>query len=67
MGAGSRRRRIPEWEQPDTRIEAHFRTRVAATLPNGVLVGRLDAEKYTARRDLTADGADFESLCGFDE
>ena len=29
--------------------------------------GMIEAEKYTARRDLTADGVDFESLYGFDE
>lgn len=52
---------------PHTRIHAHFRTRAAALLPSRVAEGRREAEKYTARRDLTADGVDFESLCEWDE
>ena len=52
---------------PHTSLKAHFRTRGAAMLPNRVTGSRLGHEKYTARRDLTADGVDFESLYGFDE
>ena len=52
---------------PCTRVEAYFRTRGAAQLPNRAAEEWLRVEKYTARRDLTADGVDFESLYGFDE
>lgn len=52
---------------PSTSVDAYFHTRAAALLPNRVLGGRLKREKYTARRDLTADGVDFESLCEWDE
>lgn len=52
---------------PGTRIEALFHTRGAARPPNRAAEGVIEAEKYTARRDLTADGVDFESLCEWDE
>ena len=52
---------------PHTRIHAHFRTRGAAGSANRVEEEWLWVEKYTARRDLTADGVDFESLCEWDE
>lgn len=52
---------------PHTSVEAYFHTRAAAGRANWVLGGRLEHEKYTARRDLTADGVDFESLCEWDE
>ena len=52
---------------PCTRVKAHFHTRVAAGPPNRVIGCVVGVEKYTARRDLTADGVDFESLYGFDE
>lgn len=52
---------------PDTRVKAYFRTHGAAGRPNRAAEEWLWAEKYTARRDLTADGVDFESLYGFDE
>ena len=52
---------------PCTSVEAYFRTRSAAMLPNWVEEEWVRVEKYTARRDLTADGVDFESLYGFDE
>ena len=52
---------------PHTSVKAHFHTRGAAGRPNRAVEERDRAEKYTARRDLTADGVDFESLCGFDE
>ena len=52
---------------PHTRVPAHFRTRVTAQPPNRAAEEWREAEKYTARRDLTADGVDFESLYGFDE
>lgn len=52
---------------PRTNMNAYFRTRAAATPLNRALGGRLEHEKYTARRDLTADGVDFESLCEWDE
>ena len=52
---------------PHTRVSAYFRTRVTALLPNRAAEERDGVEKYTARRDLTADGVDFESLYGFDE
>lgn len=48
---------------PGTSVEAHFRTRVAARPLLWLVEGWLEHEKYTARRDLTADGVDFESLC----
>lgn len=51
---------------PHTRVEAYFRTRGAAEAPNWLCGWVIRAEKYTARRDLTADGVDFESLYGFD-
>ena len=52
---------------PHTSVKAYFRTRGTALLPNRVTESGLEREKYTARRDLTADGVDFESLYGFDE
>lgn len=52
---------------PCTSVEAYFRTRVTARPPNRAMEEVMRVEKYTARRDLTADGVDFESLCGFDE
>lgn len=52
---------------PHTCVEVCFRTRVAAGAPNRAEEEWLGAEKYTARRDLTADGVDFESLCEWDE
>lgn len=52
---------------PHTRIETHFRTSVTAMPPNRAVEKLVGAEKYTARRDLTADGVDFESLCEWDE
>lgn len=52
---------------PHTRVKAHFRTHVTARPPNWAAEEWMGVEKYTARRDLTADGVDFESLCGFDE
>lgn len=52
---------------PHTRVEVVFRTRGTAWPPNRAEEEGLGAEKYTARRDRTADGVDFESLCGFDE
>lgn len=52
---------------PCTSVEAHFRTHAAATLANRAAEEWLWVEKYTARRDLTADGVDFESLCEWDE
>lgn len=52
---------------PDTRVKAHFHTRGTALPPNQAIGCVVGAEKYTARRDLTADGVDFESLYGFDE
>ena len=50
-----------------TRVHAYFRTRAAAMPPSWVAEEWFGVEKYTARRDLTADGVDFESLYGFDE
>lgn len=52
---------------PRTRVGVVFRTRDAAQPPNYVTRSSLEREKYTARRDLTADGVDFESLCEWDE
>ena len=52
---------------PCTSVEVCFRTRAAAWLPNRVAEEWFGVEKYTARRDLTADGVDFESLCEWDE
>ena len=52
---------------PCTSTEVYFRTHVTARPPNRAVECVVGAEKYTARRDLTADGVDFESLCGFDE
>lgn len=52
---------------PCTSVEVCFHTRVAALLPSRLLVGSWSMKKYTARRDLTADGVDFESLCEWDE
>ena len=52
---------------PCTSVNAYFHTRAAAGQANWMLGGRLKREKYTARRDLTADGVDFESLCEWDE
>lgn len=52
---------------PCTSVEAYFRTRVTALLPNWAAEEWFGVEKYTARRDLTADGVDFESLCEWDE
>lgn len=52
---------------PHTSVKAHFHTSGAAGSANRAAEERDGAEKYTARRDLTADGVDFESLCGFDE
>ena len=52
---------------PCTSVKAYFRTRGAALPPNQAAEGVMRVEKYTARRDLTADGVDFESLCEWDE
>ena len=52
---------------PSTKVEVCFRTRGAAGSANRAEEEWLGAEKYTARRDLTADGVDFESLCEWDE
>ena len=52
---------------PDTSAEAYFRTRATARLPNQAAEEAVGVEKYTARRELTADGVDFESLCEWDE
>ena len=52
---------------PCTRIEAYFHTRGTARLPKPLCRWVIEAEKYTARRELTADGVDFESLCEWDE
>lgn len=52
---------------PCTSVEVCFRTRAAAWQPNRVAEEWFGVEKYTARRDLTADGVDFESLCKWDE
>ena len=52
---------------PHTSAEAYFRTRSAARATNRAVEERDGVEKYTARRDLTADGVDFESLCEWDE
>lgn len=52
---------------PCTRVDAYFHTRVTALLPNRAAEEWFGVEKYTARRDLTADGVDFESLCEWDE
>lgn len=52
---------------PDTRVDAYFHTSSTATPLNRALVGRSEHEKYTARRGLTADGVDFESLYEWDE
>lgn len=46
-----------------TRVGVVFRTRVAAGRADWAAEGVVRVEKYTARRDLTADGVDFESLC----
>ena len=67
VGAGSRRRRVPKWVRMSTSVEVCFRTRAAAWHPNRVAEEWFGVEKYTARRDLTADGVDFESLCEWDE
>lgn len=52
---------------PDTYVSAYFHTRVAAARHYRAAGGHAEHEKYTARRDLTADGVDFESLCEWDE
>ena len=52
---------------PHTSVKAHFHTRGAASPLGRAVEEGLGVEKYTARRDLTADGVDFESLCEWDE
>lgn len=52
---------------PHTSVKAYFHTRAAAGAPNRAIEKLMRVEKYTARRDLTADGVDFESLCEWDE
>lgn len=52
---------------PCTSVSAYFHTRVAAGAPSRAIEKLMRAEKYTARRNLTADGVDFESLCEWDE
>lgn len=52
---------------PYTSMKAHFHTRATAGSANRAVEEGFGVEKYTARRDLTADGVDFESLCEWDE
>lgn len=52
---------------PRTSVKAYFHTSAAASLAGRAAEERFGVEKYTARRDLTADGVDFESLCEWDE